>query len=129
MRQSEWILVTGVGDRGSQLLGVETAGPAGQDGPLHSLLLSWRCLRDIQPHVSRDQLALYGQEVEGRGWAEILGEHVVRKAVFLGQKSGNPGIYGGTERQEPTKETDRNTKVLEDPERVASSQRANQKKV
>lgn len=54
---------------------------------------------------------------------------MVRKASSLGQKSGNPRIYGGTERREPTKETDRNRKVLEDPERAARGQRADQEKV
>lgn len=54
---------------------------------------------------------------------------MVRKVSPLGQKSGNPRICGGTERQETTKETDRNRKVLEDPERVARGQRVDQKKV
>lgn len=40
------------------------------------------------------------------GWDEILGEPVVRKTSSLGQRTGNSRIHGGTEREEPTKETE-----------------------
>lgn len=33
-------------------------------------------------------------------------EPVVRKTSSLGQRTGNPRIHGGTEREEPTKETE-----------------------
>ena len=94
---------TGVGDLGFQLPLVETAGLTGQDGPLCFLVLSGRCLWDIQAHISRN---LHGHQLRGEGWAEILGEPTVRKASLLGQRSGNPRIHGGTERREPTKETE-----------------------
>lgn len=52
-------------------------------------------------------------------WAEIFGDHVVRKVVSLGPNSGNPRICRGEgDRGTGAGKGDRCSEVLENPERA-----------